>query len=73
MAKAKFPGKPPKTSQITRLRVSSNVIGTANDSSRAAAEQAAFGLKLFHQHFAADDEVRSLPPFSFSMLRWMAL
>lgn len=57
MAKAKFPGKPPKTSQITRLRVSSNVPVGANDPSRLAAQKAAFGLKLFHQHFVEEDEV----------------
>lgn len=72
MAKAKFPGKPPKTSQITRLRVSSNCVESANDPSRLAAQQAAFGLKLFHQHFATDEEVSSLPPFRFSWLSAMA-
>lgn len=71
MAKAKFPGKPPKTSQITRLRVSSNGVESANDPSRLAAQQAAFGLKLFHQHFATDEEVSSLPPFRFSWLSAM--
>ena len=64
MAKAKFPGKPPKTSQITRLRVSSNGNGSANDPSRFAAQQAAYGLKLFHQHFAADEEVNRSRPFA---------
>ena len=64
MAKARFPGKPPKTSQITRLRVSSNGNGSANDSSRFAAQQAAYGLKLFHQYFAADDEVSRSRPFA---------
>lgn len=65
MAKAKFPGKPPKTSQITRFRVSSNTVASVSDSSRFAAQQAAYGLKLFNQHFAADEEVSSLPPFCF--------
>lgn len=64
MAKAKFPGKPPKTSQITRLRVSSYSNGSSSDSSRLVAQQAAFGLKLFHQHFAADDEVTHSRPFA---------
>ncbi len=64
MAKSKFPGKPQKTSQITRLRVSTNGNGSANDSSRFAAQQAAYGLKLFYQHFAADDEVSRSRPFA---------
>ena len=64
MAKAKFPGKPPKTSQITRLRVSSNCSAGANDPSRLAAQQVAFGLKLYRQHFIPDDEVRKARPFA---------
>jgi len=57
MAKAKFPGKPPKTSQITRLRVSSHCVQSCNDPSRSAAQQAIIGLRLFNQHFSPDDEV----------------
>ncbi len=74
MAKAKFPGKPPKTSQITRLRVSSSGPTSASDPSRLAAQRAAFGLKLYHQHFVDNQKVKSmglpLPPFPFPLDPW---
>lgn len=58
MAKAKFPGKPSKTSQIARLRVSSRSVDSmASDTARIAAKQTASGLLLFNQTFL--DEVSS--------------
>merc|ERR1712071_602526 len=56
MAKAKFPGKPSKTSQITRLRVSSKWDNSTSDPSRIVARETAFGLQLFNDNFPGDDE-----------------
>ena len=58
MAKARFPGKPSKTSQITRLRVSSKCVDIANDPSRVIAKQIASGLQLFNSIFSFENEVR---------------
>jgi len=56
MAKAKFPGKPSKTSQITRLRVSSKCATSVSDPSRIIAKETALGLQLFNDNFPAEDE-----------------
>ena len=69
MAKAKFPGKPSKTSQITRLRVSSKWDNSTSDPSRIVARETAFGLQLFNDNFPGDDEVS----FSASISRLVAL
>ena len=57
MAKAKFPGKPSKTSQVTRLRLSSKCVNYSNDASRIIAEETAAGLQFFHDNFPTDDHV----------------